>query len=291
MHLLEPTLIAGAPLLLAVLGELLLQRAGVINIGLEGMMLGGAFGGAFAAAATGSVMIGFAGGIVGAAIPGILFGWLTLFRAADQIVTGVAINLLALGATSVLYREWNRDNSLTGSLPSLPRFEIAGLALDPVTLAAWLMAPAVIAVVLWRSRAGLRMRAAGENPDAIAFGGLSVRGYRSAALSFEIVLAGLAGAYLSLALASGFAENMVSGRGYIALSIVIFARWRVAGALAGVALFSFATALQYAVQAAGLGIAFHLLLGFPYAITLLILIAVPGRVQAPGALGKPYRGG
>lgn len=131
------------------------------------------------------------------------------------------------------------------------------------------------------------MRAAGDNPDALHFGGISPARYRWLALAAETLLAGLAGGYLSLGLANGFAENMTAGRGFIALSIVIFARWSVRGALAGVALFAAATALQYALQAGGLGVPFHLLLGLPYVVTLLILAAVPGRVEAPAALGKP----
>ncbi|HVR42426.1 MAG TPA: ABC transporter permease [Thermoanaerobaculia bacterium] len=287
-QLLELTLLAGAPLLLAVIGELILQRSGVLNIGLEGMLLAAAFGATLAGATSGSALGGIAGGVAGAAAAAALFGALALWRAADPIVSGVALNLLCLGATGVLYRELNEGNRLVEGLPRLPRLSVGAMEIDAVVFFAWVVAPLMAAALLWRTRAGLRMRAAGENPDALAWGGRSVARARWLALAFEVVLAGFAGAALSLGLAQGFAENMVAGRGFIALAIVIFARWSVAGAVAGVALFSFATALQYAIQAGGSGIAFHLLLGFPYVATLAFLVVAPGSVQAPRALGRPY---
>ncbi|MGH9458354.1 MAG: ABC transporter permease [Thermoanaerobaculia bacterium] len=279
-------LIAGTPLLLAVMGELVLQRGGVINIALEGMILGGAFGAAVGAAATGSAWGGVAGGVAGAAGPAIVFGLLVLWRGADQIVSGIALNLVVLGATGMLYREMNEANRLVASIPRFPSRGFGGIAVDPLLLCAWTIVPAVAFAILWRTRAGLRLRAAGENPASIALGGLRVGAYRGGALAFETILAGLAGAYLVLGLGSGFAENMAGGRGFIALAIVIFARWRVGGAVAAVALFAAAVALQYSAQAAGTGVPFHLLLGVPYVLTLLALIFVPGSVRAPAALGK-----
>ena len=159
-------------------------------------------------------------------------------------------------------------------------------SIDVVVPLAWLAFPATLAVLLWRTRFGLRLRACGENPEAVQATGASVAAHRWAALAIESLLAGIGGAHLALALSSGFAENMTAGRGFIALAIVIFGRWKVKGALLGTALFGIAAAAQYALQANGRGLPFHLLLATPYVITLLILCGVAGRVRPPEALGR-----
>ncbi len=264
-------IVASTPLLLAVLGELVVQRGGVINLGVEGMMLVAALTAVLTAHATSSVTLGFAGGVAGAALVALLFGFFTIALRADQIVTGTAINLLAAGATSFVYRE-------LPALSPLPR-----LRFDPIVPLAWIVLPLVLGALLWNSSFGLRLRAAGENPEAVA---PSVRSHRAMALAIEALLAGLAGAYLSLGLSSGFAENMTAGRGFIALSIVIFGRWNVKGALAGTAVFGLAAALQYALQASSYGLPFHLLLAVPYVVTLLILCGVAGRVRPPESRGQ-----
>src|ERR1051325_6756343 len=268
-------IVASIPLLLAVEGELVVQRGGIINLGIEGMMLAAAMTAAFAAQTTNSMIIGFAGGIVGAAMIAPLFGVFAIVLRADQIVTGTAINLLALGGTSFVYRE---VAALKQPIPQLHT--------DPLLPLAWLLAPLVLGVILWNSSFGLRLRACGEHPDALIATGRSVRAHRWAALMIEALLTGIGGAYLSLALSSGFAENMTAGRGYIALSIVIFGRWKMKGALLGTAIFGLAAAMQYALQASGRGLPFHLLLALPYAVTLLILCGIAGRVRAPEALGR-----
>lgn len=278
IEVLPLAIVASTPLLLAVQGELVVQRSGMINLGIEGMMLGGAMAAVLSAQATKSVAIGFLGGIAGAAVVATIFGIFAIALRADQIVTGAAINLLALGATSFVYRELQSSALLVHSVPQLRR--------DAVLPLAWIVVPLVLAVLLWRTSFGLRLRACGENPDAVASAGASVAAYRSAALGLEALLAGLGGAYLALALASGFAENMTAGRGYIALSVVIFGRWRVKGALLGTAVFGLAAALQYALQAAVRDIPYHLLLALPYVVTLLILAGAAGRVRAPEALGQ-----
>ncbi|HEX8255682.1 MAG TPA: ABC transporter permease [Thermoanaerobaculia bacterium] len=264
-------IVASTPLLLAVLGELVVQRGGIINLGVEGMMLVAALAAFLTARATSSVPLGFAGAIAGAALVALLFGVFTIVLKADQIVTGTAINLLALGATSFIYRELQRA-------APLPRMTV-----DPIVPLAWIVAPIALAIMLWNTSFGLRLRACGENPEAVAG---SVRAHRAAALAIEALLTGIAGAYLSLALSSGFAENMTSGRGFIALSIVIFGRWKFKGALAGSAIFGLAVALQYALQASAYQLPYHLLLALPYVVTLLILCGVAGRVRAPESLGR-----
>ncbi len=263
-------IVASTPLLLAVLGELVVQRSGIINLGIEGMMLVAALTAALTAHATSSIALGFLGGVAGAALVALLFGFFTIALRADQIVTGTAVNLFALGATSFAWRELR--------VPSVPQ-----MTTDPVVPLAWIFIPLALAIVLWNTSFGLRLRAAGENPEAVA---KTVKSHRAIALAIEALLAGLGGAYLALALSNGFAENMTAGRGYIALSIVIFGRWKLKGALAGTAIFGLATALQYALQASAYELPYHLLLAVPYVVTLLILCGVAGRVRAPESLGR-----
>jgi simple sugar transport system permease protein len=269
-------IVFATPLLLAVEGELVAQRSGMINLGIEGMMLVAAMTAVAVAQPTASPLLGFLGGIAGAGLMALLFGVFVIAFRADQIVTGTALNLLALGVTSFLYRE------LQGrlvSMVSVPR-------VDVIVPLAWIVFPIVLALLLWNTSFGLRLRACGENPAAVTAAGHSVALHRWMALGIEAVLAGLAGGYLSLALSNGFAENMTAGRGFIALSIVIFGRWKLKGALLGTAIFGLAAALQYALQASNRGLPFHLLLATPYVVTLLILCGVAGRVRAPEALGK-----
>ncbi len=259
--------VASTPLLLCVEGELVVQRSGMINLGVEGMLLAAAFGASIG---------GVSGAVAAAVFVAFLFGLFTIVLDADQIVTGTALNLLVLGGTSLAYREMQ-------SRTAQP------IRLDLITPVAWIVAPIVLAVLLWSTTTGLRLRAAGEDPNAMRAARWSPARYRWMALAIEAVLVGLAGTHLALAQSNGFAENMSAGRGFIALSVVIFGRWSVRGSIAGTALFGIAAALQYALQAANQGIAFHLLLATPYVVTLLILCGVTGRVRAPEALGKSLR--
>jgi simple sugar transport system permease protein len=272
-------IVASTPLLLAVEGELVVERAGMINLGIEGMMLAAAMTAVVAAQATNSAVIGFAGGVLGAAMVGALFGLFAIVFAADQIVTGTAINLLVLGVTGFVYRELQTSAIFSQGVPRITR--------DVVVPLAWIAVPIALAFVVWQSIFGLRLRASGEHPAALRASGASVQAHRWAALGIESLLVGVGGAYLALALSSGFAENMTAGRGFIALSIVIFGRWKFKGALLGTAIFGVAAAAQYALQASGRGVQFHLLLALPYVITLLILCGIAGRVRAPEALGRP----
>lgn len=262
--MIELAIIATLPLLLAVEGELIVQRAGMINLGIEGMLL---------TAALTTVLFGFAGGIAGALLIALLFGFFTIRVGADQIVIGTAINLFALGITGFIYREWNAQ--IVGVTSNINSTAIA--------IAAWIVIPIALALMLWRTNFGLRLRACGENPEAVRASGHSVAMLRWSALIIEALLVGTAGAALAR---TGFAENMSAGRGYIALSIVIFGRWKVKGVLLGSALFGAAAVVQYALQAASRGVQFHLLLAVPYVVTLLILCGIAGRVRAPEALGK-----
>ena len=276
MHVIDALLlaiVASTPLLLAVEGEVIVQRSGIINLGIEGMMLAAAMAASVVAQSTGSIAMGFAAGIAGAIGMAAIFGVFAIVLRVDQIVTGTAINLLALGATGFVYREM--QTVFGRPVPHLEN--------NFIVIVAWFIVPILLAAMLWRTMFGLRLRACGENPDAI---GRTVPLYRWSALAIESVLVGIAGAHLALALSSGFAENMTAGRGFIALSIVIFGRWKMKGALLGTAVFGVAAATQYALQASGIGLPFHLLLAVPYVVTLLILCGIAGRVRAPEALGR-----
>jgi ABC-type uncharacterized transport system permease subunit len=264
LHSIPLAIVASTPLLLAVEGELVVQRSGIINLGIEGMMLAAAFGAAYGGVLT---------GIGAAALVALVFGVFVITLNADQIVTGTAINLLVVGATGFAYRE----------MQSRP---VPQMRTDAIAPLAWLVVPILLAIFLWSTTPGLRLRAAGENPEAMRAAKWSPARYRWTALAIEALLVGLAGSHLALALSNGFAENMTAGRGFIALSVVIFGRWSVRGAVAGTALFGSAAAIQYALQAANRGIEFHLLLATPYVVTLLILCGVAGRVRAPEWLGR-----
>lgn len=289
-------LMAGVPLLLAVLGETILERAGMINIGIEGMMLVAALSAVVVARSGGSAWIGIAGGIVGAVAVAVVFGSATIHLRGDQIVTGAAINFVSIGATGVVYRALGGGTFFAAGVPRLAHevpavsdIPLLGILFrhDVVVAAAWIAAPLVAALLVWRTRSGLRLRAAGENPRAVEISGHSVAAHQWLGLLSEALLVGIAGSYLALALAPGFAENMVAGRGFIALAIVVFGRWSMRGAVAGVGLFAAATALQYWLQAANSGFPFHLLLALPYVVTLATLALFAGAIRPPAALGMP----
>lgn len=275
VDLIPLAIVAATPLLLAVQGELVVQRSGIINLGIEGMMLVAAMTSVIAAQTSHSVFVGFVGGIAGAALIATIFGFFAIVLKTDQIVTGTAINFLAVGGTSFVYRELQQGAFFVQSVPR-PR----DLVVLPL---AWIVFPILLAILLWNTTLGLRLRACGENPEVIV---PHVGRHRALALAIEAVLAGVAGAYLALALSSGFAENMTAGRGFIALSIVIFGRWKLKGAILGTAIFGLAAALQYALQASARGVPYHLLLAVPYVLTLLILCGIAGKVRAPESLGK-----
>jgi len=295
--LLEATLRLAAPLLLAALGELVVERAGLIHIGVEGAMLIGAFAGFAVASATGSAPAGVSAAILAGAATGALFAAFTVGRGADQIVVGTAVNLLALGATALAARAlW------AGAPPPAPTIAplVSGAAAElpwigPVLLRqtpfvwAGLALTVLIGIALARTRSGLRLRAVGESARSADAEGVSVGRTRFAAVVFGSSLAGLAGAALSLAQSDTFSEGMTAGRGFIALAIVIFGRWRASGVLLAALFFGLATALQFRLQARGAAIPYPVSLMLPYLVTLAVLALASGRGRAPGDLGRAYR--
>ncbi|MBY0490230.1 MAG: ABC transporter permease [Gemmatimonadaceae bacterium] len=293
---LEATVRTATPLALAALGECISERAGVINIGLEGAIIAGALGGTVAAAS-----LGVAGGFVVGALAGVLiaaiFAFFTVRLRADQIITGTAITLFSLGLTGTLYRSLFGASGVALSTPTAGPLVIPGLASLPLVGAALFAQPVITYLVMllapllawWlaRTHAGLAVRALGEYPDAAVAAGIAPRRTQALAVLFAGGMAGLAGATLVLAQAGTFVEGMSAGRGFIAIAIVVLGRWKPLGVLGAALLFGAANSLQTLFQAMGWsGVPYQLFLALPYVLTLLVLAGASGRAAAPAALGK-----
>lgn len=285
-----------APLLLAALGELVVQRAGVVNVGIEGMMLAGAFAAFAVASATDSPAAGVLAAVGAGLFFGALFAGVAVLALADQIVVGTALNLLALGATGLALRALYPDGATgapgigevaSGAWAELP---IVGPLLLRQGPYLWLSLAlcAAVALFLARTRAGLALRAVGEAARAADAEGVPVAAVRCAAVLFGAASAGLAGSILTLSQSHVFTEGMTAGRGFIALTVVIFGRWRPLGVLAAALFFGLANALQFRLQARGFGIPYPAFLMFPYVVTLTVLAIAAGGERAPADLGRAY---
>jgi simple sugar transport system permease protein len=274
------------PLLFAALGELLSERGGVLNIGLEGMMLAGAFSALAVALLSGSVALGVGTAVLVGAGLGALLAWFIVALNANQVVAGTALNLLAAGLTGAAL---TISGAAAAPIPGLASVPIIGAFFNQNLLgyAAFLLAP-LIGFMLWQTLPGLRLRMVGENPYAAETQGVAVRRVRAAALVGCGALAAAGGAYLSVAYANTFVEGMSAGRGYIALAIVIVGRRTAGGIVLAALFFGFATALQFHFQALGLNVPFQFFLVLPYVLTLVVLAGFIGRAGAPAALGQPY---
>lgn len=283
------------PLLLAALGETLSERAGVINLGVEGAMLAGALGGAIGAA-NGGLAAGLLVAVLAGVLVATLFAAVTLGAGADQIITGTAVSLAAVGLTGVLNRRVFGAGGMGLSLPTFPDVAIPGLSGVPVlghglftqpliTYAAWLLVP-VTWWFLFRTRRGLELRATGESESAARAAGVPVRAVQAGAVLAGGALAGLGGATLVLAQVGTFAEEMTAGRGFIAIAIVVLGRWHPGWVLAAALLFGGATALQFLFQAMGLAVPYQLFLMLPYVLALAALTGGLGRAKAPAGLGR-----
>jgi simple sugar transport system permease protein len=289
-----------APLLLAALGEVISERAGVINIQLEGMMLVGAFAGVWGAYLSGSVWVGFLAAGIGGLLIALIHGVTCFVFLANQVVSGVVLNILALGLTSFgLAAVFGR--SLNRSVGTLPRVRIPGLADIPfvgpalfsqrLTVYLALLLVPVTWWVLERTAIGLALKAAGERPDAAEALGVRVMRVRWLALMACGVLAGLGGGQLTLAGLGFFTPNVTAGRGFIALAAVVFGKWNPVGAAAAVMLFSTANAFQIRAQALGIDLPYQLLVSLPYLATLIALAGLLRKMRPPGALGINYESG
>ena len=283
------------PLLLAALGEMLAERSGVINIGIEGAMLAGALGGAVGAA-HGGLALGLVVAVLAGLVIAALFAAISLGAGADQIITGTAVSLAAVGLTGVLNRKVFGPGGPGLSLPTFPDVAIPGLSSLPaighglftqpvITYFSWLLVP-LIWWFLFRTRGGLVLRATGESDIAARAAGVPVRRVQVLAVLAGGALAGLGGGSLVLAQVGTFAEEMTAGRGFIAIAIVVLGRWHPAWVFAAALLFGGATALQFVFQAMGLSVPYQLFLMLPYAMALVALTGGLGRARAPAGLGK-----
>jgi len=286
------------PILLAALGETIVERSGVLNIGIEGSMLSGAFFALAAAYFSGSLILGLLAGIAAAIALNALLAILVINLAVSQVVAGTALDIFALGLTGVMYR---RLFGITGAaftvtplrpiaLGPLARLPVIGPALfdqNAIVYATILLVP-LVAYLVSHTRYGLWIRAAGERPQAADALGLNVYRLRWEALIMAGALTGLGGAYLTLAYANTFVEGISAGRGFVALAVVIVGRWNAYGAAAAALLFGAAMALQFGLQASGTAISYQLFLALPYALTLVVLALFGGQAQSPSALGEPY---
>ena len=287
------TVRTAVPLALAASGELLVERAGLINIGLEGAILAGAFG-ALVGASLGGVSVGFLAALVAGLLIAAIFALFVVGLRTDQIITGTALTLLSVGATATLYRTLYGSTGAALGIPtsapltvpglsSLPMIGTALFSQPPVTYLAYLL-PLALAWWLARTHAGLALRAIGERPEAAEAAGVAVDRVRTAAILTGGALGGVAGGTLVLAQAGTFAEGMSAGRGFIA--IVVLGRWTPLGVAGGALLFGAASALQFAFQAMGWNAPYQLFLVAPYLLTLTVLAGAGGRARAPAALGK-----
>jgi simple sugar transport system permease protein len=284
--LIAATLSLGVPLVVAAAGETVSERAGVLNIGLEGTMLTSAFAGFAAASATGSAWFGLICGIAAALVLTLAGAWLVVFRQADQVVVGTGVNLLALGITGALFVEMFGKTGKLVAVQALPKFG-GQLKVDPVML----LTPLIVWTawfLLQRTRWGLAVRATGEAPQAAEAAGYRPLRLRFQASIFAGICAGIAGAYLSLAQTASFAENMTEGRGFVVIAAVTFGRWSARGSAFACLLIAFAYGLKYAINALSVPLPPQLFDALPYLLALAVLFGVGKGVEAPASLAVPY---
>lgn len=295
--LLDSTVRVATPLVLAAFAGLYCERAGVVDIGLEGKMLAGAFAAAAVAYQTGSPWLGLLAAVAAGVALAAVHGFACVTHAGNQVVSGMAINILVAGLAPTLAFAWFRQGGQTPLLPAsarLPQVRLPVPLLDDLNVLIWLTA-FVVAFTAWmlhRTRFGLRLRAVGENPAAVDSAGLSVAGLRYRALLVTGALTGIAGAYLSIAHGAGFVRDMTAGKGYLALAALVFGKWRPWPTLAACLLFAFTDAAQVRLQGVELpvvgAVPVQFVQALPYVLTVLLLAGFVGRAVAPKASGVPY---
>ncbi|ORM65274.1 ABC transporter permease [Pantoea rodasii] len=287
------------PVLLAALGETLSERAGVFTIGLEGLMLFGAASSALGLMWSGSPVLALGVGMLGGCVAALLLALGTVIARANQIVMGIGLNLFAIGATSLMRQLWLSGAPPAGSMRVVSMLKLPGLSDLPVVgRALFSQSPVfyfavLVALVLWGvlrfSRAGLLLRAVGENALAADAAGHSVLRIRFSATLFTGVMAGLGGAYLCIVASGGtFVDNMTAGRGYLAIAITIFARWMPLRVLVVAIVLGLLEALQFQGQYLGVNIAPSLLMAMPFAVALIAWIMMGKAGAAPADLGRPF---
>ncbi len=296
--LMDATVRAGTPILFATLGAILNERAGIINLGIEGLMLIGALAGFAGTFTTGSLFIGVLAAFTGAFIAGAIHGVITVQLRGNQIVSGLALTMFGVGITA-LFGRGMVGQTLEGfervPIPGLESLPVIGKSFfqqDMLTYFSFLLV-VLLTLFLYRTRMGMVLRTCGESPAAADTCGYSVSTYRFLAVAVGSGIVGIGGAYLSLATTPMWIENMSAGRGWIAVALVIFASWKTERALFGAYLFGGITAMQLRLQAMGTEISAHILQMLPYIFTILVLVIstlrlAKGSSQQPQALGLPY---
>ncbi|MDP8947792.1 MAG: ABC transporter permease [Actinomycetota bacterium] len=294
---LQATIRIATPLVFAALGGLFSERSGVVNIGLEGLMLISAFAGVVGANLSGSALAGLFTAVGAGLLFALIHALMCVTFEADQIISGTAINLLALGGTGflmvVIFGSGGTSPRVEGfesvAIPLLSDIPIIGKALFDQSILVYLMyiLVPVTYFVVFRTPFGLRLRATGEVPEAVDTAGVSVARMRYYGVGLSGILAALGGAYLSMGLLSAFTEGMTGGRGFIALAALIFGRWHPVGVLALPLIVGFTQAITFGVSLEAVPIEFVEM--FPYLLTIIVLAAFGGRAIAPAAIGKPYR--
>jgi simple sugar transport system permease protein len=274
-----------APLLLAAVGETVVQRSGIVNVGIEGMILTGALAAVIGVWQTHNPAVGLLCAVVAAGLFALIFALFAVQLAANQIVVGVVINLLALGITGTVSRQVFGRQQTFVSVAGLPHLFANQSVLTPIALVS------VPAVWWWlyRTRGGLQLRATGEQPQAAEAAGVNVLRLRTLAILFGGIMAGIAGACLTIGDVPTFQEGMSAGRGFIALAIVTAGRWNPFGCLAASLVFGVSEELELQGQAMGLHVPHDILLAVPYIMTLAILMSGSKFARAPAALCVPYR--
>lgn len=275
----------GAPVCLGALGETLQQKSGVLNIGLEGLMLTAAFTSMLAAKQTSNPWIGLAVGLLAALILALLQGVFVLTWSMDQVVVGTVVNLFALGITSTVFR---MIFGASGQLISVPKLPTIFWGLDFVLL----LIPIFAVLLAWlfaKTKWGLAVRAAGENPKALSAAGFSPAKVRWMALAGGGLMAGLAGSYYTLGITGSFAEDTIAGRGFIAIAMVTFGRWNPVWVLLASLLVGAAEQVQFSLQTVNQGIPVQFFSILPYVCALVVLIMAGKGTAAPESLGQPWK--
>ena len=312
MLVIDATLRVATPLVFAALAGLFAERSGVVDIGLEGKMLGAAFAAAAAAAVSGSAWVGLGAGVATSVALAMIHAFACVTHNGNQVVSGMALNILVAGLGPTLGLAWFRIGGQTPLLSGEARFGSITLPFTETLADVPVIGPIYVEVisghkllvyvavamvpltfwVVYRTRFGLRLRAVGENPEAVDTAGISVAAMRYRALIVTGVLCGLAGAYLSTAQNAGFIRDMTAGQGYLALAALIFGKWRPAPALLACLLFAFADAVQARLQGVDIPligvIPVMFIQALPYVLTVLLLAGFVGRAIAPKASGIPY---
>jgi general nucleoside transport system permease protein len=290
---------AGTPLLLAALGLLLNEKAGVLNLGAEGIMLIAAVTGFAAASSSGNPTVGLLAGAAAGAFTAWIFAWFVVYLNTNQYATGLALSLFGLGFSAFVGQSYVGLSILKAPIEGIPflnQMPFFGEALFKQHWLVYLAIVMAIALHFWmdRTRAGLTLRAVGESPESAHALGTPVRRLRMLALMAGGALCGVAGAYLSVIYTPLWVEGMIAGRGWIALALTVFATWRPLRTIAGAYLFGGATMLQFHLQGQGVDIPSQILTMLPYVVTIIVLAALSRnvewlRVNMPASLGKPFK--